>query len=77
MIFQIIGGLLILFGVVDLGGSYADFDLWGTMGIELPEFLWSISAYIELAVGYGLFKLGSGFGSDEEEFESKPAKVTR
>ena len=57
---KIAGFILIAIGLVDLIGSYAGFDLWGGfLGINLPEFLWKISSYIELAIGYGLIKLGS------------------
>lgn len=55
---KIIGILLIVFGLVDLIGSYASFDLWGSIGIHLPDLLWKFSSYIEIAVGYGLMKLG-------------------
>lgn len=61
---KIVGILIILFGVVDLVGSFAGFDLWGTIGIQLPELLWKYSAYIEIAAGYGIMSLGGG--SDEE-----------
>jgi hypothetical protein len=55
-----------LFGVVDLVGSFAGFDLWGTLGIQLPEMIWKYSSYIEIAIGYGVM---SFFSSDEEESE--------
>lgn len=61
---KIIGILLIIFGVVDLVGSFAQFDLWGTIGIQLPDVIWKYSAYIEIALGYLLFNLGGG--EDEE-----------
>lgn len=60
----IIGGLIFLFGLVDLIGSFADFDLWGSMGVELPEFLWRFSAWIELAIGAVLFKIGTSKKAD-------------
>ncbi len=60
---KIIGILLILFGAVDLIGSYADFDLWGIIGIQLPDAIWQYSSYIELGLGFLLFNLGS---SDED-----------
>ncbi len=63
---KIIGAIIFLFGVVDIGGSYMDFDLWGKIGIQLPEILWKYSSYIELALGAFLFSMGS---SDEEESE--------
>ena len=63
---KIVGILIILFGVVDLVGSFAGFDLWGTLGIQLPEMIWKYSSYIEIAIGYGVM---SFFSSDEEESE--------
>ena len=65
MALKIIGVLLIVFGLVDLVGSFADFDLWMEIGVELPELLWRFSAYIEIALGYFLFKLGSGSSSEK------------
>ncbi len=65
---KIIGAIIFLFGVVDIGGSYMDFDLWGKIGIQLPEMLWKYSSYIELALGAFLFNVGS---DDEDEEESE------
>ncbi len=66
---KIAGILLIIVGLVDLVGSYADFDLWGGfLGIQLPEIVWKFSAYIEMGIGYLLFNMGSG-GSEEAEAE--------
>ena len=53
-----VGGFLVLFGLVDLIGSFAQFDLWGTLGVQLPDAIWSFSAWIEIAVGAFLIKLG-------------------
>ena len=61
----VVGGLLIVFGLVDLIGSFAQFDLWGTLGIQLPDVIWSFSAYIELALGFFLCKLG--FSTSEND----------
>lgn len=61
-----LGILLMVVGVVDLVGSYADFDLWGGfVGINLPEFLWQFSAYIEIALGYMLMKFSSSEAKSE------------
>lgn len=50
---KVLGILMMLFGGIDLAGSYLDFDLWGGfLRINLPEFLWLYSAYIELLIGY-------------------------
>lgn len=64
---KIAGIILIAFGLVDLIGSFAGFDLWGTIGVPLPDIVWKYSAYIEMAAGYGLMTLGSK--SEEEPSE--------
>lgn len=62
---KIFGGLLIAFGLVDMIGSFTGLDVWGEwIGLDLPEFIWSFTAYIEIGIGYFLIKLGS---SDTEE----------
>ncbi len=53
-----LGGFLVVFGLVDLIGSFAEFDLWGTLGVQLPDVIWSISAWIEIALGVFLFRVG-------------------
>jgi len=63
---KIIGILLIVFGLVDFIGPHLDFHLWSKVGIQLPELIWKYSPYIAIASGYGLFKLGSSAGSEEE-----------
>jgi len=60
MAMKIVGALLVIFGLVDLIGSWADFDLWGTIGIHLPDLLWQYSPYIEIVSGAFLYNLGSG-----------------
>ena len=60
-----LGGFLVVFGLVDFVGSFVQFDLWGTLGVRLPEAIWSFSAYIEFILGIFLFRLGfSADGSD-------------
>ncbi len=61
---KIIGILFIIFGAVDLIGSYTGFDLWGTIGIQLPDAIWKYSSFIELGLGFFLMNLGS---SDDDE----------
>ena len=54
---KILGMIIIAFGLVDLIGSYMEFDLWGTfIGVQLPEQLWQFSSYIEIAIGYLVMK---------------------
>ena len=43
----IIGGLLFLFGLVDLIGSWSGFDIWiDWIKVDLPEVVWRFSAWI-------------------------------
>ena len=64
-ILKIIGGLFIAFGLVDMIGSFTELDVWGEwIGLDLPEAIWSFTAYIEMGIGYFLLNLGS---NDTEE----------
>ena len=57
---KIVGGLLIAFGLLDLVGSFAGIDVWSDwIGVALPEAVWSFSAYIELGLGFWLFRRGT------------------
>ncbi len=57
----IIGIVLIIFGIVDLVGSFAGFDVWGDwIGVNLPEVIWRFTAWIEIGLGWVLMKSGSG-----------------
>ncbi|MCJ8299800.1 MAG: hypothetical protein MJK13_12835 [Pseudomonadales bacterium] len=54
---KILGIIIIAFGLVDLIGSYMEFDLWGGfIGVQLPDLLWQYSSYIEIAIGYLVMK---------------------
>ena len=66
-IFKIVGILLIVFGLVDLIGSFLEFDLWGTIGIQLPEIVWRYSSYIEIVAGYVIMNLGGSGDGDVAE----------
>lgn len=71
MALKIVGGLLVAFGLVDLIGSFADFDLWGGfIGVELPDLVWKYSAYIEIAIGYFLFNASKTASTQSTEAES-------
>ncbi len=69
---KILGLLLIVFGVVDLVGSYAEFDLWGGfIGVQLPEVIWKYSSFIEMGLGYFLFNLGKNSDSSDAGSEAE------
>lgn len=68
MTLMIVGGILVAFGLADLFGSFAGFDLWGgIIGVELPEIVWKYSAYAEMLIGYLIFKAGMSASVEEEE----------
>lgn len=72
IILMAVGGMLCVFGLVDLIGSFAEFDLWGGfIGIQLPEILWQYSAYLELIVGYFIFKAGMAFSTTESNSDAQ------
>ena len=70
-IFKIIGGLLVAFGLVDMIGSFTGLDVWVEwIGVELPELIWSFTAYIEIGIGYFLLKLGSNDAEENSDHTS-------
>ena len=71
---RIIGGLLIAFGLVDMIGSFAGLDVWSDwIHVDLPEALWSFSAYIEIGLGYFLFNLGSKLAKNADDADTQDA----
>ena len=73
IVLMAIGGLIIAFGLVDFVGSFVHFDLWGRMGVRLPDIVWRFSAYIEFAIGYALFKYGRAAAQTGSTVESASA----
>ena len=68
---KIIGGLLVVFGLVDLLGSFGSLDVWADwLGVELTGVFYSWSAYLEIAVGAFLFNKGRSGSKDEGSLES-------
>ena len=64
---KIVGIILIIIGVVDVGGSFIGFDLWGDfVGINLPWIIWYFSGYAEIGLGFLLFNLDNN-KQDEED----------
>ena len=63
---KIVGGFLILFGIVDFGGSWVGFDIWwDLLGIYLPDILWYLSPWIEIGIGAYLM----GLHEDDEDYQ--------
>jgi len=64
---KIVGGILIAFGLVDMIGSFTGLDVWSEwIGVNLPDVIWSWSAYIEIVLGYFLIKLDSADESADD-----------
>jgi hypothetical protein len=56
---KILGVIIIVFGLIDLIGSYTGFDLWGGfLHVSLPEMLWKISSFLEIGLGYFIMSFG-------------------
>ena len=65
---KIVGIILIIVGIADVGGSFIGFDFWGDfIGIQLPYWIWYLSGYAELGIGFFLFNLGENDEQDEED----------
>lgn len=55
----VFGALLFVFGAVDLIGSFTGLDVWGQwIGANIPEPIWTYTAWIEMGLGGFLAKLG-------------------
>ena len=67
---KILAFIIIAFGLADVGLSWVDIDVWGAIGVTLPDAIWSYSGFIEMAIGYGLLKL-SGMGKDKSSNEEE------
>ena len=64
MLFKLIGGLLVLWGIADLLIGLQGGDLWAQVGITLPAIVWSFSHWIAIIAGAAVFAMGD---SNEEE----------
>lgn len=66
MLFKILGGLLVVWGAADFLLSLQGTDLWGMVGVTLPDIIWSYSHYIAIGAGALLFSVGSS-GAEEQD----------
>jgi len=66
MLFKAIGALLVLWGIADLVMGLQGTDLWGKIGITLPDIIWSYSHYIAIIAGAAVFSMGGSDDSEEE-----------
>ncbi len=64
MLFKILGGAVVLWGIADLIIGLQGGDLWAQVGIQLPDLIWSFSHWIAIIAGGAIFSMGS---NDKEE----------
>lgn len=65
MVFKIIGGLLVAWGVADVGGSWMGIDVWADwLGVQLEGVFYQFSGWAALIIGFFVFNFGS---SDDED----------
>ena len=62
---KIVGIILIVWGIADLGLSWAGTDLYWEIGVKLPEWIYSFTHWIAMGIGYAIYSIGKP--SDEEE----------
>ena len=68
IVLKIVGGLLVLWGIADVGGSYMGIDVWRDwLGIELSGLAYRFSGYAELISGALLWSVGGK--QDDEQAE--------
>ena len=54
---KIIGIILILWGIADLGLSWADTDLYSEIGITLSESIYPFTHWIAMGIGFVLYSI--------------------
>ena len=62
---KIVGIILIVWGIADLGLNWAGTDLYWKIGIELSEGIYPFTHWIAMGIGYAIYSIGKP--SDEEE----------
>lgn len=56
---KILGILLILWGIADIVLNWIfSVDLYYSIGIQLPDAIWTYSHFIAIAIGFGIYQLG-------------------
>ena len=61
---NIIGTVLIIWGVADMGLSWLGTDLYWEIGIELSSVIYPFTHWIAMGVGFAIYSIGS---ANEEE----------
>mgnify|MGYP007063687510 CR=1 FL=1 len=69
-----LGLFLVVFGLADVIGSFAGFDIWREYigWTDMPDMLWRFSGYGETALGYFLMKSASSEGGQQASPADEP-----
>jgi len=62
---KIIGALLVAWGILDVGLSWIEIDLYQKIGIALSDTIYPYTHWIAIIIGGGVFSLGKDT-TDEE-----------
>mgnify|MGYP004133774781 CR=1 FL=1 len=63
---KIVGILLVIWGLADLGLSWAGTDLYYAIGIELSDAIYPFTHWIAMGIGSGIYALAGSKETDEE-----------
>ncbi len=55
---KIIGTILILWGIADLGLSWVGTDIYWEIGITLSETIYPFTHWIAMGIGFALYSIG-------------------
>lgn len=55
---KILGIIIIIWGVSDLGLSWLGVDLYEQIGVQLSEGIFPFTHWIAMAIGYGVYSIG-------------------
>lgn len=55
---KIVGIILIVWGVADIGLSWMGTDLYGEIGIQLPDVIYPFTPFIAMVIGYSIMSIG-------------------
>ena len=64
---KIIGGLLVVWGVLDFALSWMGTDLYAEIGITIPDSIWEYTPYIVIVIGFVLISAGRKKVEDDSE----------
>ena len=64
---RLFGGLFVGWGLLDVFLSKIDIDLYGNLGLIIPDFLWHTAHWIAMGVGAVMIAIGRYIGSPKGE----------